>query len=1415
MSTFQLLDRQSPGVKSVREIYNFRARKREESKDYKMILCLLIFKSIENTLLFSWFFLLSDFYLCFLQVFSRQELELNDSLSRHQEWRLATYLDRVREALSKITPPVSKPTSQRTSPETTQFTLDYVAKGSGLIATQVNLKMSFKIYPTAQQALDPGEITILIRGPKDTYGMAVLPPILGKAQKIRHKLLGLQSKQTFTENALPITQGAAYLRSYGKNDMNKTYYIPKTVYAIEIESIKREDHTKILYTVPLEGKYELSITSRGQSIVGSPFLVTASYNIVGILEKENFSLEDGEEIDIVDVKTDRKVVLRIVDFVTEKMLLRENGVLEKITEDEAKLLMSTDEEHERSSSVTEVIDNFSTKTSEIKSDKFNIVAQKVLKINRVCKAFDNTRSKKVNLSQSEKKENTFMCTRNQKDIPDVVNSTLSDANITSYMMPEKRDKYIVPENISVSIRTERAKQIYEEEICIPTTETEKVQSNVYDHSMTPCSLDSLEKILEEQPEDDNISADGMTALSSNNPFLTDVCEDFTVEKKLGTFVKTEYERNNSQNEETRDSSIKIIVEKNDTPSPIPITNPFFETDARELERPKTPVYKIITGDVINRVDSPYLNPKNELVSEEMLGNEFVNPFFMHQMQSTQHYEPPPTTDFIIGAPVSLPPMIRAPSPEPTMEALVTSKRRNLSFEVNHDDKQEDITTSVFSTPLHTLPKNKEQAAITSTYHSLDSSLSDPIDNSNASTSSDYQYAPYRTESCKVSRDVSPRKDIWDSAYVSIDDSSGSPDNNNNDNTISDISKQKSSLSNDSYEQQLSNMGPAERELWETCGELNDAHRVQEEAKPYKWEIKRPIFTPIIEESDRSISSSMKESLKPHETDPVTVAFAELNDVYQDFFPDSENRSTTTANDSNLLDNEVEHVMIETVDTGVESASEKSDVMGHKPEQEGTISEVQTNVTESVSASQTLRNQTSKPSRTLPSQSKDETQFGDCSNIVLEKKKYWDEKIRQIEAKTEETIKHHKKKRVSAKQLKHDSLSKRKGKQIVKNFLNAGNEDQIQITKPVPVNKPEFVNKVPPGETKDDEKCEAKLVEKWKNYWNEKLESENDDLETELRSKSPRCPSKSPQRYKEKPVQNTSDIKDCSALSVPVKQELPEEVFKAFETSPKRFFGTSRKHILSKIDTFIGKPNSPEESLPTELIEVSPDSGLVSSRISLFHNLTNTEPLPWMQRKSKSMQNIYQRKDSEKNIAFAKQPEPKQLHNETKEKTNKVPEIKSTESLASTPEKVSVKDKRARLAQTSFNRSFDETEIHKSNNEEKKSIIKPTVHKTVKEFNKPTHTDKYKNNNTLRKTSISKSEMDIFSKVAVESDDGLDKHKSYDELPKINVKSFISLYEKVSKTAEEPKPVKRIYRPSSIDSQNNWQPVSENSGQYIP
>lgn len=1297
--------------------------------------------------------------------------------------------------------------------------------------------------------MDPGEITILIRGPRDMYGMTVLPPILGKAQMIRQKLLGLQSKQTFTENVLPITQGATYLRSYGKNDMNKTYYIPKTKYDIEIEVEARTDHVKIGYVLNIEGKYLVSITSRGQNIVGSPFTITASNNILSVLEKDSFNLEDGEEIDIIDIKTDRKVVLRIVDFVTEKMLLKENGSLEKISDDEAKLLMTTDTENDIKNFDREIYSDFEKREelTEVQSKRFHKAAYKIVAMYRVCKIFnDLIAEKQLHFGNKE----NYIRSRSQQDIPDIVNSTLTETNVKPYIISELREKFIVPENISVSLRAEKSTTYYAREPNTFRSEIEDMTTNVpmteSTRNDTPDSLDGFNESYEDQ--EDNVSVDRMTPSNTNNPFLNEMFEEnYVASKNLGPFVTSEYETNNSQNEETRDSSITIIIDPNLTPSPI-TRNPFMEMgdtglvkpDTTASERPKSPVFKIISGEKVNRDESVFLEPKSEMLNEEALGNEFVNPFFMHHHQSGHFEQTQPMTDFIIGAPVSLPPILRARSPEPELKASGNEKfKKKIVSNKRPGGKSEKSSKFDLLTPLETnmiSPKDSKKeniSAESSTFHSLDSNLTETtLDNSNASTTCDNQFEPYQIDS---DRNLTPRKDIWDSAYVSIDDNNSSPDTNNNESTIlcDTLGKQKFSPTDDNFglkQDEITNMGPAEREIWQTCNELKiEPTKPQEEPKPYKWEIKRPMFTPIIEESDRSISTGTKDFSRSEiytkqgdcETESVSVAFAELNDMYQEYFPNSESSSINIPEEINKLHSIEKEYVKQTKDTSVDSASEVTDVKRHVEELEGTISEVQTNVTESVSVSQPLRiasDQTFEYNK----ESKDETQFGETtrSNIVLEKKKYWDERIRQIEAKSAETSILPKKKRISSKQLKHDSLTKRKGKQIVKNFLNAGDYSQVKSinqldNKDLEIKVHEQVHQQTSIEVNPNEK----LVGKWKKYWDDKLQT--DQVETEAvtaRMKSPKNKVSSPSSNYTKvegPIEAITNLKtevekhnnNDTILrdEPPVKQELPEEVFKAFETSPKRFFGTSRQQILNKIDTFLGKPATVDVPT-TNVTDECHESGLVSSRISLFHNMSNTEELPWARRKSQSLQNVSQKRECDKSIVSFEDPVKHTQTEILESRTNEATNVNITET-------VNLKTKRARMVHSSTNnKTFHET-IDVKPVQEQIVTPKPKEHvkMALKEFNK--ECQPRGKVEILRKKSFSKSEMDIFNKLPNETDDGLDKYKSCDELPKVNVKSFISLYESVTKTAATPKPAKRVFRTSSADSQKVSSSYSITSGMY--
>lgn len=1248
-----------------------------------------------------------------------------DSLTKQQEWKLAQYLDRIRQAIARISPAVSKPNSQRTSPETPLLTLDYVARGAGLSAAQINNKAYFKIFATAQQSLDPGEITILIKGPRDTYGMTVIPPLPGKAQIIRQKLLGLNKKLSFTENALPLTHGATYLRNYGKNDMNKTFYIPKAKYDIQIEPEVYSDHIKVGYIVPLDGKYEISIASRGHKIMGSPFSVTASKNILRILERDSFCLEDGEEIDIVDITGDKRVVVRIVDFITEKMLLRENGTYEKISDEEANILMST-ENKEKSKRHIHKKPCTAVKTKYNYVRQFKEAVKKIKIMARVIKAFKES---------SKVKNNHQLNTK--RDVPDVVNSTFNEKineNFTKTI-----PHIIIPDSLTLILQTEKIKNEFKNE-----ENDFKVLENEF--------------MIEQQSQ-------------SKNPFHT------RFSKSKNTSITNDIQEGIEITAD--DGMVKILKEKD---SRVQYNNPFLDPETCHIERPKTPVLKILTDDKNNRPDSPFIDPERNFLNQDLhRSNEFINPFFTHnhtQISKISNCDDMqyPSTDFIIGAPVSFPPIAKAQSPEPDMPPIILiSSLEGENKEGTQAYAQRKIEDMRMSIPKCSTPiiHNKETASsiVNSTFHSIESN-----------TQENNQYSLDAEDSCgeyllddssnnfNANADIKrPNKDTWDSAYVSIDDNNSSPDSNDN-SVVNDSNKQNTpscELSNAKKIEVISNMGPAEREIWQSCKNLaQEIPLNHEEIKICKWEFKRPLFTPIIEESDRSLSTGLKESIdsdkhyKEIGEDTVKVAFTELNDIFDEYCPNSELSSTTTYTELDINDHHQVEDMEENEVVSVKSASEaQSDVTRQRTQNvEETISEVQVKVTESLSASRVFPNKNMNKIITPNIQSNDLNKyeirsFGEINqqNLVLEKKKYWDEKIRVIEEM--KYLQQKTKKKPSSIKRLNDSLSKRKGKQIAKKLTAEcnSNEDRI-VSNTLNVD----ISTAVPEETFSKE---LKLVDKWKKYWDEKLEERQ---KQEINNNNVKYVKKDVAIVDNKsdinfPLQAESNsIDDEIYYSTPVKQEITEEVFKAFETSPKRFFGTSRKQIINKIDAFQSKENISDEN--QQIIgDCINENGIVSKRISLFHNLSQdetssaTRKINWIENKHKHDKIIDRFKTEEQCV----------------EDPSLKPKVNHKRKLVNFVQAISLD------IEKDTNPSLNQIKLKECNRNELKWLNRQSNN-----TNDGTVTVK---NIAKVKLLGSKSEMDIFNKVN-NIPENSEKHTSFEHLPQINVKNFISIYETVTKKA---------------------------------
>ncbi|GBP85766.1 hypothetical protein EVAR_63886_1 [Eumeta japonica] len=1282
-------------------------------------------------------------------VFSRQEFENTESLNRHQEWKLAHYLDRIRLALAKLSPPVSKQNSPSNSPEM-QMNFDYVAKGSGLTAAQPNQKSYFRVYPSEQQSLEPGEITIIIKGPNKIYGMSNGPPILGKAQSIRQKVLGLQEKHRYTENALPLTQGTTYLRNYGKNDMNKTYYIPKEKHEIDIDVQIRQDHLKIGYVVKIEGEYEISVTSRGLHILGSPFTVTATKDIIKVLEKKNSFLEDGETINIVDEKSDRKVVLRIVDFVTEKMLLKENGTLEKISEDEANVLIYNDRQNRISKNLTIHSENNKDEVTEQlnknrNQNRFRDASTKVSKILKVCKVLNSTLNEKN--VHNNNKDYTLSCP--QKDIPDIVNSTLSET--------------LKPLSLSSkSIETNKEEvrdllQIYKEQ------EFNKTQDSVYDDmnvkEMTNNNDFNKFRIADEY-RICKIPCTVYNNESCTNPFL----EDVILQAENNFDLNNPKETINRINTFTSDPIHIFINEEIDArPSS---TNPFLDVNVGEIERPKTPILKILTGDIKDRNDSIYISPENNDDFEGMEKDEFINPFFVYKPEKMQiNQESFPITDFIIGAPVSLPPILKAPSPEPNNinSMLLTAASQ---YETNNQ-KPSQMKSSEDSTFVPSKDKTAIEN-IDSTYET--ESHCDPsliIKHQEPNSIGEFSDIEYEAEarkdsSCEIqihetlNKNVEiTNKELWDSAYVSIDDNNSTSDTNNNNfgithNDLCETQNEEKYFFNMDTNYEDRNifpplkMGPAEREIWQTCEDLSAIPRTDDfksDSKMHKN--RRPIFTPIMEENERSISTGKNVTQEYDQSndsiniDPVSVAFAELNEVFEEYCPESDPNSLTSVTDKEKFDSIVIDHAIQSLTSHVDPASVNADVERQETENlEGTISGVQQTATELDSASRTLQLHFDSLQKVMP---KIKREFGEntSTNIVLEKKKYWDEKIKQIE---EMKAQQPKRKKSFSKPLKHnDSLTKRKGKQIVKNFLNATENEKTAVKQTHIEIMPDAQNDLLSNDQQDLLSSE-KLVDKWKKFWDAKLESENSENKQQTlemsRAKSPLQKTIPASEICPNQILEIKTEQYIAPPIVPVKQEIAEEVFKAFETSPKRFFGTSRKQILNKIDAFLKKPSANDKQPQSD--ETKHESGIVSSRITLYHKIAKVEPVNVNQRESSSL------------YSFKKES----LQHKLEEAENKA------------------------LSQNNKYVKYVKDINEKKKGEQEEQIPVPKTERVVP-----------KQLSSLRKSSVSKSEMDIFNKVSDSPHNKiLESHKSCDELPKVNVKNFISLYENASKSSLSTTPI---------------------------
>lgn len=197
-----------------------------------------------------------------------------------------------------------------------KFCTDYVAKGMGLVACEQNRKATFFLYPIPKD-YELQDIEVSIKGPYSTTGQIIVPAIK-KTQKSTNyqRSLYLSGK---TNSISPTLQGSTFLRTLTKN------YGGDVDDDIKIRIKVTKSNAKVSYIPKSSGIHEISLTTNGSHLIGSPFSVVVEPPTNRSISDDSLSENEVEYKEI-----SRKYVPGVVDVNGEKMFLNENGTLDKI-----------------------------------------------------------------------------------------------------------------------------------------------------------------------------------------------------------------------------------------------------------------------------------------------------------------------------------------------------------------------------------------------------------------------------------------------------------------------------------------------------------------------------------------------------------------------------------------------------------------------------------------------------------------------------------------------------------------------------------------------------------------------------------------------------------------------------------------------------------------------------------------------------------------------------------------------------------------------------------------------------------------------------------------------------------------------------------------------------------------------------
>lgn len=238
------------------------------------------------------------------------EKELSQAnLTSYSERKFIKYLLQVQDAINKVS----------IEEDTLKFTSKYVARGMGLVIGEQNRPSIFYVYPnTGTNKID--NVLVNIKGPYNTFGGHIISNSETQTNnvntmiKIRKENLKEQQKLEYKSRAQrsffrsvsfdigPIMNLVTNRRNSGE-------------IAVKVEMEK--ERAKITFLPKFSGIYELLLTSDGQHLQGSPYVIR--------IMKSNQEIEDILQGRIKTNRSviERKIIGKCIDFVSESVSITE------------------------------------------------------------------------------------------------------------------------------------------------------------------------------------------------------------------------------------------------------------------------------------------------------------------------------------------------------------------------------------------------------------------------------------------------------------------------------------------------------------------------------------------------------------------------------------------------------------------------------------------------------------------------------------------------------------------------------------------------------------------------------------------------------------------------------------------------------------------------------------------------------------------------------------------------------------------------------------------------------------------------------------------------------------------------------------------------------------------------------------